>query len=171
MTTTNPTPTEQETLEPPERIWLPADTDADTWNVLAKNPSRDWSTGKPANNIEYARVHAADAGPRGDAQSLMEQVEALTLDDNYSSHYLYGFELCRVQVLNVIKSNAATIASPTGAESDLISRKVAVEIADARLKDVPDTVDLEADRNSFAAGYVSAAGSIKAALLRTPSHD
>lgn len=53
-------------------------------------------------------------------------------------------------------------------DGDLISRRAALEIADARLKDVPDTVDLEADRNLFAAGYLAAAGSIKAALLRLP---
>lgn len=50
--------------------------------------------------------------------------------------------------------------------NDLISRQAAVAITDARLKDVPDTVDLEADRGLFAAGYLAAAGSIKAALER-----
>jgi hypothetical protein len=60
-----------------------------------------------------------------------------------------------------------TEATQAGVENDLITRKVAVEIAEARLKDVPDTVDLEDDRNLFAAGYLAAAGSIKAALQRT----
>lgn len=58
MTTTKP-----QSTEPPDSIWLPADTGADTWNILAKNPSRDWSTGEPANNIEYRRVFPASTAP------------------------------------------------------------------------------------------------------------
>lgn len=52
-------------------------------------------------------------------------------------------------------------------DTDLISRKDAIEIAKARLRDVPEHIDLETDRNAFAAGYLAAAGSIKAALERT----
>lgn len=59
---TRPSDVEQpEPLEPPERVWLPRDTDADAWNILAKNPSRDWSTGEPGDNIEYARVSPVPA--------------------------------------------------------------------------------------------------------------
>lgn len=59
---------------------------------------------------------------------------------------------------------SANVVAPT--VDDLISRKTAIDIADARLKDVPDTVDLEADRSLFAAGYLAAAGGIKASLER-----
>lgn len=65
MTTTKP-----QSTEPPDSIWLPADTGADTWNILAKNPSRDWSTGEPANNIEYRRVFPASTAPVVDESSV-----------------------------------------------------------------------------------------------------
>jgi hypothetical protein len=57
--------------------------------------------------------------------------------------------------------------------TDVISRKDAVAVADARLNDVPESVDREADRNLFAAGYLAAAGSIKSALerLSAPTSD
>lgn len=42
----------------------------------------------------------------------------------------------------------------------------AVAIAEARCKDVPDSVDFEQDKNAFAAGYSVAAGSVKAGLER-----
>jgi hypothetical protein len=31
-------PNQPNEVKVPERIWLPADTDADSWNILAKNP-------------------------------------------------------------------------------------------------------------------------------------
>lgn len=55
--------------EAPERIYLPADTDADDWRILAKNPSRDWSTGKSANLLEYIlrSSHEAEVSKLRDA--------------------------------------------------------------------------------------------------------
>jgi len=71
-----------------------------------------------------------------------------------------------VYICNECQALSPTEPTQAGVEADLISRKAAIEIAQARLKDVPDTVDLEADRSLFAAGYLAAAGSIKAALER-----
>jgi hypothetical protein len=66
MTTNNNPPQPVDLAGVPERIWLPADTDHDTWNILAKNPSRNWKTGEPANNIEFVRATQPATTPSDD---------------------------------------------------------------------------------------------------------
>lgn len=47
-------------LAAPEEIWLPADTDADTWRILAKNPSLQKTVGYVrADTVEALRAELA----------------------------------------------------------------------------------------------------------------
>lgn len=71
------------------------------------------------------------------------------------------------EAIKAWNTRAPASAAPVVDNNELISRRDAIEIANARLEDVPDSVDLEADRSLFAAGYLAAAGSIKAGLQRT----
>lgn len=93
---------------------------------------------------------AATPAPVEQEQQQVQCADCLTWVDRDANH------TCRQQV----RHNTLT-------DNDLIARRTAVAIADAHLKDVPETVDLESDRNLFAAGYLAAAGSIKAGLQRT----
>jgi hypothetical protein len=47
-------------------------------------------------------------------------------------------------------------------------RERAIQIAESYCEDIPQHVDLENDKNTFAAGYLVAAGSIRQALTRIP---
>lgn len=90
--------------EPPERIAI--ERHGGKWLV--------WLDGQKR-GVEYVRAdltsRASVAAVDEDAPTLLDRIEKLELDPNFSSHYLYGFELCREQVKNIIKEHPAVSSS------------------------------------------------------------
>jgi hypothetical protein len=123
---------------------LPADTDSDDWNILAKNPSHNWKTGEPANNIEYVRADLlATAGGEGNApaESLIRNQAGSIIYDIFGPQHVRRNPPSRLVVQLGQLQDRITTALLAAHRATVATPAPAAAVADWNIKPTPELLD------------------------------